>query len=163
MTVYTPPVNTYTPLASITLASTATEIVLTGFSQDYRDLVIVLQGSLGADNNILMQFNGDTGSNYSDVRMIGYGSAQYTSSAQSGTSMIIGPLDTTQGNVLVNVMDFSASDKHTTALIRTNKTAEVGARAGRWANTSAVTAIRLFPASTTFSSGFTVKLFGIEA
>jgi hypothetical protein len=154
---------TYTALQTIELTGTASSVTFSSIPATYRDLVIVLQGSLGADNNILMQFNGDTGSNYSDVRMIGYGSSQYTSSAQSGTSMIIGPLDTTQGNVLVNVMDYSASDKHKAAIIRTNKTAEVGARAGRWADTSPVTAIKLFPTSTTFSSGFTVSLFGIEA
>ena len=57
-------------------------------------------------------------------------------------------------------MDYSATDKHKTVLIRANHPGETVACAGRWANTAAITSITINTAST-FVIGSVFSLYGI--
>jgi hypothetical protein len=166
MTVYSPPVETYIALAEIELASTASSVTLTGFSQDYRDLVLVVNGATSTSNtSIKMQFNGDTASSYSYVQMYGETGGDGSDTNTLGDIRAIMGGTSGAGMVTYNIMDFSASDKHTTVLARENNLgiSWTGARASRWANTDPVTAITLTPVSGNFASATTFRLFGIEA
>ncbi len=169
-----PITNTYTPLASITLAATSSEIVFTGLPSTYKDLIfsIAILGTSN-DQSCVMQINGDTGSNYSNVRMSGWG-ASYGSNT-SGTSYIFvsgynygvatsGAYTIAQGSI----MDYSATDKHKTTLIRSRSSRDNGdtdttAGAGRWANTAAVNTVRFYLTSGSFAIGSTFNLYGVIA
>jgi len=148
----------------VTLASSAASVTFSSIPATYRDLVLVMSGttSVGA-TDVSLRFNSDTGSNYSRVVMYGLsGSAASTSS--TNTSLFIGNNQTTsQFNVVASIMDYSAADKHKTVLSRSNQAdGLVGAWAGRWANTAAITSVEARVA-VTFVAGTTLSLYGVIA
>ena len=158
---------TYTLIDSVTLTSSASSVTFSNIDQTYGDLVLScsdIRSSTGG--TFQFQLNGDTGNNYSWMYMSGNGSS--TSSAKAGPQARIvisgGGMDNT-GPIMATaqIMDYSATDKHTSCLIRSGNltNVNVSAYAGRWANTSAVTSITLFGGS--FNSGSTFYLYGIEA
>lgn len=164
------PTPTYTPLANITLASSASTITFSSISQAYKDLIIVTSlVSSGTYASSSMRLNGDTGSNYSYVYAVdGPSSFAGTTTAQglfwSGFA--------SGGNVttILQVMDYSATDKHKTTLARMNKfdseANNVGMAAFRWASTSAVTSFSIYSSGTygnPFAAGTTVALYGVAA
>jgi hypothetical protein len=157
------PTPTYTPLANLTLGSSASTVTFSSISQAYRDLVIVLSGTTSVDTTINIRFNSDSGSNYSYVQMFGNGSVA-GSGANTVTSIFSAVLRTTMGNDVVQIMDYSATDKHKSVLIRRNHAgADTVASAERWANTSAITSISLVTGSGTYNSGTSFALYGIVA
>lgn len=163
------PTPTYTPLATTTLGSNAASITLSSISQSYRDLILVINGSVNTGAaNIVVKFNGDSGSNYNRVTMSGTGSSFATASGANISELQVteyGYLDTTYSTVNVTqIMDYSATDKHKAVLARANNAANgVTAVAGRWASTSAITSIVLTFQSSSLATGSTVSLYGIAS
>jgi hypothetical protein len=155
---------TYTLIDSRTLASSATSVEFTSIDQSYGDLVLVLSAtsSAGANRSAFAQFNSDAGSNYSEVLMIGDGSSP-SSSTRAATNIGVGVVGATSPSLnITSIMDYSATDKQKTLLSRQNNTELYTiARAGRWASTSAITSIYLFPNSDQFATGSTFFLYGI--
>jgi hypothetical protein len=167
------PTPTYTPLATVTLGSSASSVTFSSIPATYRDLVLVYAGrttSTADGDALIARYNGDTGSNYSQVRMAGFGTTTFSGSF-SGTVHEVGRLhtsisdNTNPSQGLVNLMDYSATDKHKTSVSRSGYAANlVDATAARWANTAAITTILLFPATTTnFAAGATFNLYGVIA
>jgi hypothetical protein len=162
------PTPTYTPLATVTLGSSASSVTFSSIPATYRDLVIVLSGRSngGGAFNTGMRFNNDTGSNYSNVFMLGDGSSA-SSGSSTTTRQDISFYSSVQGDVIGHIMDYSATDKHKTSLVRYNNQAAVTvARTFRWANTSAITSINFYNGSAngeTFASGSTFSLYGVIA
>jgi hypothetical protein len=160
--------SAYTALANVTLGSSASSVTFSSISQVYRDLVLVYVpiGSTATGTNIL--FNGDTGSNYNMVWMSGNGSSGSSSSISNNGAFIgssFSEIRTTSGTqIIFNVMDYSATDKHKTMLFRMDRAdSATQAFATRWASTSAVTSISLTPGSGTFVAGTTLALYGVSA
>jgi len=65
-------------------------------------------------------------------------------------------------------MDYSATDKHKTVLVKRGVSDatgySVGMEAGRWASTSAITSINIFDQSgDTFDAGSSFALYGVAA
>jgi hypothetical protein len=167
------PTNTYTPIASVTLSATASEVVFSGLPQTFRDLIVVVSAA-NSTNDITwsMTFNNDSGANYSYVLARGFTSTSAQSQTLSGqTAMFIAGWSFGQGTsnqtpLVMQLMDYSATDKHKTMLNRfqtqrNDNSNEVGMLAGRWASNNAITSVRIFPNSSTFASGSTFTLFGI--
>jgi hypothetical protein len=161
------PTPTYTPLATVTLASATGSVTFSSIPATYRDLVFVFSGTATSANRLVeVRFNGDSGSNYSQVRALGYSSTP-TSSASTLTSFGLfysdSGLDTTQSNSILQLMDYSATDKHKTMLNRVGGgTTWVEMRAGRWANTAAITSANFF-IDGNFATGTTLSLYGVIA
>ena len=161
-------VEKYTALANITLGSSAASVTFGSIPSGYRDLRIVFTAATSANSNNIMQFNGDTGTNYSGVWAGGTGttttSGTYNTTfmgtdSSSFTTPTLG--DTTH---LLQIMDYSATDKHKTVLIRGSRAAgRAEMIAARWANTSAITTILLKPnnGSYTWLAGSTFELYGV--
>lgn len=160
--------STYTPLANLTLGSAVATVTFSSISQLYRDLIIVANPkSVSGLPSMNMRLNSDTGTNYSQVYMTGDGSG-YGSSYGTGTSMSLAgnaPLSSTDGLVATySIMDYSATDKHKSTLVRASHASYgVEVWAFRWANTSAITTILLYPGSGSFASGSTFALYGVAA
>jgi hypothetical protein len=157
-------VSAYVALANVTLGSSASTVTFSSISQAYRDLVIVFSGRGTA--GFVGRFNGDTGSNYSVVTMAGNGSTTESTSVTS-TSLFFAngttnPLNgTTQAQVILNFLDYSATDKHKTVLTRADRSDAIAlASAGRWANTAAITQIEI---RTNFIAGDSFALYGIAS
>lgn len=163
------PTNTYTPLANITLSSSASSVTFSSISQAYRDLILVVNGKVVSGSaDAYMRFNSDSGTNYSRVRMSGDGSSAVSAQASSDTQGYIdsyGYLDTNFSYAtLVQIMDYPATDKHKTYLSRSNNAGlGVDALAGRWASTSAITSILVGLSTGSFATGTTMSLFGVAA
>ena len=96
--------------------------------------------------------------------MEGTGSAAYSSTNQPILMCKYGYFTSTSPAVIIsNIMDYSATDKHTTVLNRANNAANgVHANAGRWSNTSAVTQVQVY-ATSNFAAGSTFYLYGVAA
>jgi len=163
------PTPTYTPLATVTLGSTASSVTFSSIPATYRDLILVINGQMSGNGGLRFRYNADTGSNYSLVYMWA------TTAAQSDTATVSN-LAVTQSSTLsgtrfygsLNVMDYSATDKHTTTLVRSGYTNTgsvfvTEASAHRWANTDAITTIEAIPSANLFAAGTTINLFGVIA
>jgi len=165
------PTSTYVPLATQTLSSTATSVTFSSIPATYRDLVVVcnFQNS-GTSSASRLRLNLDTGANYSGVWMVGNGSTTASASEASQTGARIfgatlGPANTFSNVGIIQVIDYSATDKHKTVLTRYGSAGtDIQATASRWANTAAVTAVTIFDVlGQTYSIGSTFSLYAIAS
>jgi len=159
---------TYTLIDSVTLGSSASSVTFSGISAAGKgDLVLAIQQNSATAQDIRLRFNGDSGSNYSYVYMLGNGSTA-TSEAGSFSAVRVGvnslSTGTNKQQAIIQIMDY-ASDKHKSVLARSNVTGgdEPGAEAtaNRWANTSAITTILIGVSATEFVAGSTFFLYQI--
>jgi len=157
------PTATYTALATTTLASSTTSVTFSNIS-GYRDLILVFNGATTLSVvGLILQFNNDTASNYSIVVAQGDGSSA-SSGTGSGTSMEVGVLTTGRGNVIAQIQDASATDKHKTVLSRGDQAGDrTRMTAGRWASTSAITSIKVATNINQMASTSTISLYGVIA
>lgn len=160
------PTATYIALANITLNTTDAEIVFANIPNTYRDLVVVIQPIGTSLVGGQLRFNGDTGTNYLTAHLQQDGTS-ISSASQSGTTALnMANFCIFQNGSIwkVNIMDYSATDKHKTVLIRgANAQRAEGTEAtfGRWTNTNAITSVTIRPNSGSMSSGTTACLYGI--
>lgn len=166
------PTTTYTPLANITLGSSASSITFSSISQIYRDLVLVVSGTVTVNvSSHYIKFNSDSGANYSRIWISGNGTGASSSMASAQTALYPSGdarFDTTSvGMVTINVMDYSVTDKHKSVLARNGNASGANpgtdAIAGRWASTSAITTIQVGVLSNNFATGTTFALYGIAS
>jgi len=159
------PTPTYTPLANLTLSGTAASVTFSSISQAYRDLVLVFYGNATTFQDFNIRINGDTGANYSQMFMRGNGGATASNGTQSTTIMQCTVSSMLQSankvQYLVNIMDYSATDKHKAMLVEgTNANVGTETMSGRWASTAAITNISIIAS---FAAGSTFALYGIAA
>lgn len=161
---------TYEPIATTTLGSANSTISFTSISSGYTDLRFVLTGLLTvANNDIYVQFNTDTASNYSWTQMQGNGS---TTSSTRGTSTTYirasfgSPSATIPFLIMGDIFSYAGATNKT-ALVQysgdQNGSGNVARFVGLWRSTSAITSVLLAVAGTTFQSGTTATLYGIKA
>lgn len=159
------PTPTYDLIASNILSTSAASVTFSSISGSYRDLILVIELANGVDGrNTRIQFNSDTGSNYSRVYTQGNGSTTLAA-YETTTSFRINNSGQDDSVFLVQILDYSATNKHKTLLARYNQATgsfpAVGMSAGRWANTSAITTILLNMNADNFPSGSSFYLYGI--
>lgn len=165
-TVYTPPVGTYTALATTTLSGTDTEIEFSSIPSGYRDLILTYDVKLSADAGLHLRVNGDTGSNYSVVyaysRLPSGTPLSAASATDSAAYLAVSGYTEFWGEL--SILDYSATDKHKTMLSRINNYGDyVVMGSHRWASLSQINSIQFYPFNTSFAAGSTASLFGIEA
>jgi hypothetical protein len=163
------PTPTYTPLANITLGSAASSITFGSIPATYRDLicVVVATGSTTLQGRI--RLNGDSGSSsYAYQRISGTGSAASANidNAESFAHISSIAQATTTGalQMNINIMDYSATNKHKTILSRADQAANgTDAHSNRWKNTAAVTSVQILTSTGNWAAGSTFALYGIVA
>lgn len=153
-------------LATTTLGSTASSVTFGSIPATYRDLRLVVDViNTSSSNQTNIQLNADTGANYYRVIMASQAATGATTTAASGTSIVCmgwsAPENTVRTIMTADFLDASATDKHKHLLLRSAHTNEVDSVAARWASTSAITSIKLYPDSSTFAAGSTFSLYGI--
>ena len=163
------PTPTYDPISSTTLAASASSVTFSGFPTDgtYRDLVLIINADGTSQTELYIRMNGDSSSTYTSIRMQGSGSVA-ASATYSGTG---GMRLNGNGDIMTNfsfsaiiqLFDFSTTNKHKTILSRTNSSQGVDACVGRWPSTSAMTSLTAYPASGSFDVGSTFNLYGIAS
>ena len=154
-------------IASQTLGGTASSVTFSSIPQTYDDLLLCVSGRSGT-NYIDVEFNAN-GSGYSGRFLYGNGS-----SAGSGTqAKFLGVVSSTAntantfGLIEMYVPNYAGSENKSfsaTSAYETNATvAEIQVVAGLWANTSAITEIKVYPESaSTFVTGSSFYLYGIK-
>lgn len=155
------PTSTYDLIASNVLGSDASSVTFSSIPATYRDLVLVCNITRSGANNVNMRFNADNGANYNRVVMTGNGTSASSGSTANASTAPISSSSIVSPFITVQILDYSATDKHKTFLARTNEASvETDARATRWASTSAINAIQVY-ASNNFLAGSSFYLYGI--
>jgi hypothetical protein len=155
------PTPTYTLIDSVTLASSAASVTFSSIDQTYGDLILIATSISTANAGTRMRLNSDSSTIYSRVYMNGSGTSA-TSSASSGNNVFYGGGASSSPSLEVHqLMDYSATDKHTSILTRYDIPGSL-TRAGahRYASTSAITAIEFY-GTANFDAGSTYFLYGI--
>jgi hypothetical protein len=161
-------VSAWTPLANITLGSATNSVTFSSISQSYKDLRLVISGGIPSDN-ATFRLNGDASSVCRGVTMEGSGSASSsTTFSNSGLGYfgfgVILWYQSAGVVVTMDLLDYSATDKHKTILTRGNNSDRAAnALALRWPTTTAVTSIRLDANGSNWSSGTSFALYGVSA
>lgn len=162
--------QTYAPLQTITLSSTATEVTFASIPSSYRDLVFVFSGQGTATvQNTFLEVNG-VSSGYSNYGFRGNGTAVGAYSGQSvAVSLIIAneTLGQAQSIAITEIMDYSANDRFTRFRTRASNNNPAGKSVelneAKWGYTSIVNSMRIFVSAGSFAIGSTFSLYGIEA
>ena len=153
-----------TALATVTLQAATPTVAFSGIPDTYRDLVIVSNIDASAFSEFRMRVNGNTGSNYPSVRMqANSGGARASATFNFTFFRLSGSSDMDDDfsfASVIQIMDYSATDKHKTLLVRAKSSYGVEAHAGRWASLTAVTSLEIFPSTGTFQIGSTFSLYG---
>ena len=160
---------THIPLATITLSSASASVTFSNISQDFGDLIVSVNAGSTNSNGMAVDltFNGDTTtSNYSYVVILGNGTTA-SSGINSSDAQIAQAGDTAKSTTLINVMDYSATDKHKisvsrTGLFRSAASTLTMAYAHKYASNSAITSLTLQDlGGASFDSGSTFTLYGV--
>jgi hypothetical protein len=161
------PTPTYTLIDSVTLTSSASSVTFSSISATGKgDLVLAVeQTGAGVNAWINVRFNGDSGTNYYGVSMAGSGSSTQSATLTQSYLAVGGGVEYSDGTnpqqAILQISDFSATDKHKTMLSRSNVAVGSGvgtaAYAGRWANTAAITSVAFV--NRTFAAGSTFFLY----
>jgi hypothetical protein len=163
---------TYEKIATTTLGSATASNTFSSISGAYTDLVLIasLRGTAGAA--IKVQFNGDTGTNYSSTRLVGTGVAAESSRNTSVSSIIYGnngiPTAANEfAAVIMNIQNYSNTTTYKTMLSRFNNAnttlGSTDAIVGLWRNTAAITSVKVEANSGNFETGSTFTLYGIKS
>ena len=158
---------TYTPIASITLGTTATSVTFSSIPQTYTDLVMVINGTASGGVNTQTQVGNnsvDTGSNYSETLLVGNGSAASSSRDTSLSYSILFNSYTGQGNHILHFMNYANTTTYKTMLSRSDTASNIASLwVSLWRSTAAINIIKIGSGNQTFSSGMTFNLYGIQA
>lgn len=160
---------TYEPLATNTLGSAAATVTFSSISGNYTDLVLVTADIINTTNllGMYIQFNSDTGSNYSRTFIEGNGSSAASSRNSNQTSIMIGRSyggDRTMN--IFQIQDYANTTTYKTALCRYGSggsSSATGAGVGLWRNTNAITSITVgIEGGYNMSSGCSFTLYGVK-
>lgn len=155
-----------TALQTTTLGTSASSVTFSSIPATYRDLYLVIfakttAGSYGFEARL----NGDSGNNYSRIQM-GAITSRFTgtSSASNAMESFIFNTSTSGQIAIMQIMDYSATDRTKTILVRSNDGDYITLATGyRWADTSAVTSVLVQGNDgESLAAGSTLSLYGIK-
>lgn len=163
------PQGAYDSLASVTVGSTSlSSITFAGIPSGYKHLQIRALILNNATGGINIQYNGDTGSNYTYHQLYGIGSGNAL--ANAGTSQTSGFIayNNAVGSfptvAVVDILDYQNTNKYKThrSLAGTDVNGAGGALtyfSGLWLNTFAISSITILG---TFLTNTNVALYGVK-
>lgn len=159
--------STYEPIATTTLGSPAATITFSSIPATYTDLRLAFTGSLASSGRMAIQYNSDTGTNYSQTKIWGDGTSAQSTRSTNGNFIYLGATGTT--NIRFDTFDiFSyAGSTYKTCLATeatdANGSGEVMSLVGLWRSTSAINSINLYNFNGgNINIGGTATLYGIK-
>ena len=152
------PTPTYDLIATTTLAASSSSVVFGSLPQTYRDLIAVYNGTAATGGDFYMTLNADS-SNYTMVRM----GATPGAASQAESTREVGLQGTGLSTHILQIMDYSATDKHKTTLSRTSRAGDIlAAYASRYASTSAINTVAFsINGGHSFATGSTFSIYGV--
>ena len=169
--------STYTPIATTTLGSSAASVTLSSIPSTYTDIILIVSArsnwTTDEYEGLGIQFNSDTGSNYSYTVLAGNGAAasSFRGTSQTKIEGRLNPSYSSNTSPSANVLqlqNYSNTTTYKTMLMRTNSSVEyyeVTATVGLWRSTSAINEVKLFPTESgaQFVAGSTFTLYGVKS
>lgn len=160
--------NTYVALATQTLGTAAASVTFSSIPSTYTDLFIEVVGKNTTNGAACkIQFNGDTGSNYSTTWLEGNSGGASSGRNSNDTSGFVyynGGANTNNWSTAnVNIQNYNNSSVYKTVITRFGNIAQTGAYVNLWRSTAAITSITLNAITENFQAGSTFNLYGIAA
>lgn len=153
---------TYFPIATYTAPSTQTSVTFSAIPSTYTDLVLVIEGAATTAGNFAFQFNGDTGTNYSDTVVYSDGSSAASNRRSNQAYGYFGITYASQGATIANIMNYANTSTYKTSISRSNNASNrLEARVVLWRSTAAINSIKILEGS--YASGMIFTLYGITA
>lgn len=156
---------TFEKISTYTATSSATNFTLTSIPATYTDLFLAIKSTATGTVDWHMQFNGDTGTNYSYTYAYSQGADAYAGMYNNLTAqndIYIGEFGTGTAMHMINIFNYANTNVLKTATNLTSyNTVNHGADIGTWNNTAAITSIKIFHSATSFNAGTTATLYGI--
>lgn len=174
--VATPDTGAMFPLQVITVGPTAvSDVTFTNIPNTYAHLQIRAQLRLTlatTDDNSYIQFNSDTGNNYSTHSLYGSGSAA-AATATSTTNNILAFRSSganSSANIfgvgVFDILDYANTNKYKTTRNLTghdqNGSGFIFFNSGLWQNTNAITSIKITPANGNFAQYSQFALYAVK-
>jgi hypothetical protein len=162
--------GSYESIATVSVGSGgASNVEFTSIPSTYKHLQIryIARGSILT--NSLMQFNSDTGSNYSWHVLYGTGASALAAGGGTNSFMYASNIASATSNFtggVIDILDYASSKYKTMRTLGgydANGSGEIGLFSGAWQSTSALTSIKLYPNSSgTYSQYSEFALYGIK-
>jgi hypothetical protein len=161
-------------IATTTVGSTSVaDVTFSNIPATYTHLQIraITKDARGtAPNNVYMQFNADTATNYSYHGLIGNGTAASADAGATQSFVIVGVDSTatsTFGAFICDILDYKNTNKFKTTRsilgYDANGSGTVRMWSGNWRSTSAITSIKLYADSGNLSQYSSFALYGVMA
>lgn len=163
--------NSYESIASVLVGSGGqSTISFASIPTTYKHLQIrYINTTSTVNQNLIVTFNSDTGSNYAWHRLLGDGSSAIADATASTTGMTIGRSggnSTSFAGGVLDVLDYGNTSKNKTArsLYGTDQNGSglIFLASGLWQSTAAISAITFTPASGNFAQYSSFALYGIK-
>lgn len=153
-------------ISSVTLAANAGSVSFSNIPQTYRDLIVVVNVMHDSTNDkqTHLRANGDS-NNVNLIYMDGSGSSAVSGTATTASLYYAAP-GTSTGTVIssvTDILDYSQTDKHKTALVRAGSSYNpVSAYTYRWASFNPINSLYFYiSAGSSYLSGSTFTLYGV--
>ena len=157
---------TYEPINTQTISSTQTSVIFSGIPSTYTDLVLILDTiSANSGDDGRLQFNGDTGTNYSSTQLWSNGTpASNRNTSQTSMRLFNDLYSTTRSIGIAHIMNYSNATTNKTVISRFGTdNISVGTFVGLWRSTAAITSLNVVHTGSGYASGSTFTLYGIKA
>jgi hypothetical protein len=166
----------YESIATVVGTGSSGTITFSSIPSTYTHLQIRYIGRVtnsDTADNIFMQFNSDTGSNYAWHYLLGDGSSVAASGATSQTRILSGRVSAAtagtdvMGVGVIDILDYANTNKNKTTRVLTGQDRNGGGvvtlHSGLWMNTGAVSTITITNGSVTnFTTSSQFALYGIK-
>ena len=164
--------TTYEPIATTTLGSAALSITFSSIPSSYTDLKLIFSGTTTVLGYLAIQFNADTGANYSVTSLYGTGASASSFAISSATELNLSGIATTSLTapffIHTDIFSYAGSTNKTVLTgynMDKNGSGGIERSVGLWRNTAAITSVKLIVSNDptiTFSAGTTATLYGIK-
>jgi len=169
--------SAFDSLGTVVLSSTASSVTFSSIPATYTHLQMRLMARIsrsGESNDFFtIQYNGDTGANYTWHALESSGAAVYAESGGATSSPRYGDVTATTATAglfgvgVVDILDYANTNKYKTLRTFTgrdqNGSGWVWVGSGAWLNTSAITSVLFKPTfGTDFQAGSTFALYGVK-
>ena len=175
----TPSTNSYESIATVTVGSGGSaNVEFTSIPSTYTHWQIRAIGkainTTAIAKDILLQFNSDTGNNYSRHYLSGDGSTAYAGAGTSTNHIVIGAFpDNNFGSsffapFVTDILDYTNTNKYKTVKslrgyeVNDATYGQVGLASGNWRNTNAITSIKIYIDDRNIDQNSQFALYGIK-
>tara|TARA_R110000868_G_scaffold25387_1_gene98997 strand:+ start:663 stop:1148 length:486 start_codon:yes stop_codon:yes gene_type:complete len=155
---------TYNSIATTTLGTATNSYTFSSIPSTYTDLVLIVYTKTVATDNLAIQVNGDTATNYSNTYMAGNGTTAISGRNTSVSQAFITGTGTTFGTSIINFQNYANTTTNKTFIGRGSwSDYQARASAALWRSTSAISSITVLSTGDNFQTGSTFTLYGIAS